>query len=111
MDHKEIDGVYIIGRIEGVDFTASGEIDGNKYGASVKLKFTQQSETVKKAGSVDLKTKRLVSNIIKIATTDTDLPELVAKYNEKIGQRVKISLATADNSTFGTTSAQIQDLK
>lgn len=94
-------GNYLFGSIDGVDFVQSGTLEnGQKYGASVKLKFITKVNVIKKVLGTDVVTKKALSQIIKIPTTDTDLPSLIAKYNTLIGQDLLINYSTADNHTF-----------
>jgi len=94
-------GNYLYGNLDGVDFVSSGQLEnGTKYGASVKLKFITKVQIVKNVSGIDIPTTKAVSQTIKIPTTDTELPKLVLKYNEFIGQDLLISYSTADNHTF-----------
>lgn len=96
-------GNYLYGQVEGVDFTVSGKLEsGQAYGASVKLKFTQKIETTKNVNGMDIPTHKMISQIIKIPTTDSELPKLVGKYNALINKDVLISYGVKDNHSFET---------
>ena len=98
-------GNYLYGTLDGVDFVQSGKLeDGTKYGASVKLKFITRVTAVKNVGGIDVATKKAISQIIRIPTTDTDLPVEVAKYNDLIGKDLLISYNTPDNHTYSVPS-------
>ena len=94
-------GNYLYGALDGVDLVASGVLEnGASYGASVKLKFITRVSSVKNVAGIDVPTKKAISQIIKIQTTDTELPSIVNKYNELIGKELLINYATADNNVF-----------
>ncbi len=105
-------GNYIYGTLDGVDFVSSGVIaeTKQKYGASVKLKFTTSFDITKKVNGIDIPTQKLISQIIKIPTEDTNLSSLVVKYNKMIGKEVIIPLQPADNSTFSSRDSNIHEL-
>ena len=105
MATKEINikehGNYLYGSLDGVDFVQSGTLEnGQKYGASVKLKFITKVTVVKNVAGIDIPTQKAISQIIKIPTTDDKLVELVHKYNDFIGKELLINYGTADNNTF-----------
>lgn len=107
----ELTGTFLIGKIDGVDFTSSGRLEnGTQYGASVKLKFTTSIDTVKKLNGIDIPTQKLVAQIIKIPTDDISLSAMVLKYNKLIGKEVIIPLEPADNSTFSSRDSNIHEL-
>jgi hypothetical protein len=107
----ELSGTILIGKIDGVDFTASGKLEnGTSYGASVKLKFTSSIDSSKNVNGVSIPTKKLISQIIKIPTDDNSLPMMVAKYNGMIGKDVIIPLQVSDNSSFTTFDTNVFEL-
>jgi hypothetical protein len=106
----ETTGNYLVAELTGVDLTASGEYEGNKYGASIKLKFVQNQKIIKNIAGVDVATLKAVSQIVKISCKDSDLAQLVAKYNEKLGQVLLIKYAANDNSSFTSLESDIKFL-
>lgn len=107
----EMSGNFLIGKIEGVDFTASGTLEnGTKYGSSVKLKFTSSITAMKNVNGIDIPTKKLISQTIKIPTDDASLPVMVGKYNNMIGKEVIITLQVNDNSSFTASDSNIFEL-
>jgi hypothetical protein len=93
-------GCFLIGKIEGVDFTAAGKMEnGQTYGSSVKLKFANQISSVKSVNGIDVPTTKYVSQTIKIPVTDAELVS-------KIGKEVIIELELSDNSSFKTNNIQ-----
>ena len=103
----EKQGNYLLANLDGVDFTSSGVMEGNSYGASVKLRFITKVDVIKKVGATEIKTKKAVSQIMKIPSTDEALESEVAKYNKLIGQDMLINFIPPDNNTF-TVSPDIQ---
>lgn len=103
---KGQNGCFLIGKIEGVDFNASGVVEGNAYSASVKLKFAENKDIVKKINGVDILTSAYMTRIIKIPCADSELAQKVQEYNSKKGKEVIIELDLGDNSSFKTTNIQ-----
>ncbi|MEM3311877.1 MAG: hypothetical protein QW307_02135 [Thermoplasmata archaeon] len=99
-------GNYILGTLDGIDFVASGIIGetGQHYGASLKLKFIIKQTAFKKLNGVDLPYQRAVSQIIKLNTTDDELPALVSKYNNFVGKNLLISYTLRDGETVAVQS-------
>ena len=93
-------GNYLFGTLDGVDFVASGSMEGKPYPASVKLKFITRITKIKMVNNIEIPTKSAISQTIKIPTTDENLRKLAIKYNDLIGQDLLINYATADNNTF-----------
>jgi len=94
-------GNFLYGSLDGVDFVASGKLEnGTAYGASVKLKFITKIDVVKNVQGTEIKTKKAISQIIKLPTTDEQLALMVHKYNELIGKDLLLSYSTADNNIF-----------
>lgn len=93
-------GNYLVGELSGVDLTASGEYEGNKYGASIKLKFVQNQKVIKNVAGTDVATLKSISQIVKIQCSDSDLVQMVSKYNEKLGQVILVKYVPSDNSSF-----------
>jgi hypothetical protein len=107
----DLSGTILIGKIDGVDFTTSGKLEnGNPYGASVKLKFVSSINTFKLVNGIEVPTKKLITQIIKIPTDDNSLISLVTKYNNLIGKDVIIPLQVADNSSFTTADNNVFEL-
>ncbi|RLA83326.1 MAG: hypothetical protein DRG78_04685 [Epsilonproteobacteria bacterium] len=104
----EVTGNYLVAELTGVDLTASGEFEGKKYGASVKLKFVQNEKIIKNVNGIDVPTLKAVSQIIKISCNDIDLPKLIQKYNEKLGQVIMLKYTANDNSSFSCEESDIK---
>lgn len=104
---KGKNGCFLIGKIEGVDFTAAGKMEnGQTYGSSVKLKFANQISSVKSVNGIDVPTTKYISQTIKIPVTDAELVSKVQEFNSKIGKEVIIELELSDNSSFKTNNIQ-----
>lgn len=101
-------GNYLYGTLDGLDFVASGVMQDTKkpYSASLKLKFIMKSTFLKDLNGVSIPTQRVTSQIVRIPTTDDKLPQLVAKYNELVGQNLFISYNAKDGEVIN-----IQDEK
>lgn len=101
-------GNYLYGTLDGLDFVASGIMQDTKkpYSASLKLKFIMKSTFLKELNGVQIPTQRVTSQIVRIPTTDDKLPQLVAKYNELVGQNLFISYNAKDGEVIN-----IQDEK
>jgi len=94
-------GNYLFGVLDGVYFVQSGTLEnGSKYGASIKLKFMTTVTVVKIVAGVDIPTKKAISQTIKMATVDSELPTLVHKYNEFIGKELLINYGAGDGNIF-----------
>ena len=104
----ETTGNYLVGELTGVDLTASGEYEGKAYGASVKLKFVQNQKIIKNVNGIDVPTLKAVTQIVKVGCNDADLPRLVTKYNEKLGQVIMINYVPSDNSSFTSLEEDIR---
>lgn len=93
-------GNYLFGTLDGVDFVASGTMEGKPYPASVKLKFITRITKTKSVNNIDIPTKVAIAQTIKVPTTDANLRKLAIKYNDLIGEDLLINYATADNNMF-----------
>lgn len=103
-------GNYLVAELTGVDLTASGSFEGNKYGASIKLKFVQNQKVNKNVGDIDIATLKAVTQIVKISCKDSELAQLVTKYNEKLGHIILIKYVPSDNSAFTSLESDIKFL-
>ena len=55
-------GNYLYGVLDGVDFVQSGTLEnGNKYGASVKLRFITKVTVIKTVDGVDIPTLKAIA--------------------------------------------------
>lgn len=110
----DLSGFYMIGTIEGVDFSTKGkgQINGQdvEWDTAIKLKFVTKIDTIKTINGIDVPTQKLVSNIIKLPCNDDQVPTLVAKYNKLIGKQVIAPIQTSDNSSFKTLETNIHEL-
>lgn len=99
-------GNYIFATLDGVDFIASGLRYDEKllknvpYGASIKLKFIIKDTFFKEVNGIKIPTVKANSVLIKFATQDEKLPELVAKYNSLISQDLFIKYNLTDGHSI-----------
>jgi len=97
-----IHGLFLFGKIEGVDFTVEGKLqDGTKYGNSIKLKFAQAVSQIKDLNGVNVpivsyRTQTIVIN----CDSKEELADLVSEYTNKLGKNVAIELNVPDNQKF-----------
>lgn len=91
-------GNFLYGTLDGIDFTASGIMQDTKraYGASIRLKFIMKSTILKDLNGVKIPVLRATSQIVKLASTDDKLPQLVQKYNELVGKDLFINYNSKD---------------
>ncbi|MCK5293334.1 MAG: hypothetical protein KAJ49_01685, partial [Arcobacteraceae bacterium] len=62
-------GNYLYGVLDGVDFVQSGTLEnGNKYGASVKLRFITKITVIKTVEGVEIPTLKAIAQTIKVPT-------------------------------------------
>lgn len=88
-----IHGLFLFGKIEGVDFTVEGSNDTMKWGNSLKLKFAQAIPSTKVLNAVSYQILIYKSQTIVIkADSKDELSQLVAEYSAKVGQNVVIEL-------------------
>lgn len=99
---KGVTGVFITGKIEGVDLTKSGKMEnGQTYGSSVKLKFAQKTEIMKDVGGgVMMPTTAFRTQTIKISVPDSELAEKVSHFNKYLGKEYILQLDIPDNASF-----------
>ncbi len=91
-------GNFLYGTLDGIDFVASGIMAETKrpYGASIRLKFMMKSTFHKELNGVKIPFQRVTTQIVKFATTDEELPQLVAKYNALVGKDLFINYNSKD---------------
>ena len=95
-------GNFLYGTLDGIDFIASGIMQDTKrpYGASIRLKFIMKSTILKDLNGIKIPVQRATSQIVKLASTDDKLPQLVAKYNELVGKDLFISYYAKDGEVI-----------
>jgi hypothetical protein len=99
-DKKEIIGLYFHGVLEGLEPTPSGEIDGNKYGASLKLNFSTIENIEKKVGETTIKTVAKRNFKVSIDSTNEELPKLVEQWSAKLNQFQSVKLMPIKDGTY-----------
>lgn len=105
---KGLGGCFLVGKIEGVDFTARGSMIDKEtkklveWGNSVKLRFIQKINTTKSVGETLVPTTKLNAQIIKIDCEDSELIPLIQKYNKMIDKEVLINLELPNDTTYKT---------
>lgn len=98
---QTFNGLYMHGKLEGVDFTKSGKNnEGLKWGASVKLNFALPFTKRDVVNGVEIVANTIRYQIISIASTDDLLPIDVDKYSKLIGNHVSLSLQPSQGDTF-----------
>jgi len=98
--NQQFSGLYFHGVLEGVEATPSGEIDGNKYGASVKLNFSTLENVTKKIGEEEITTSAKRNFKLSVDSTNDKLPSLAMEWNKKINQYVDIKLMPIKDGTY-----------
>lgn len=102
---NNINGFFLFGKIEGIDFTVAGVGDKGAWGHSLKLKFSQGMPIMKNLGGQKVEIFTFRSQTIQIqADTKEELLDLVTNYQSKVGQTVCIELNVLDGAKFTTHS-------
>jgi len=96
----EFSGLFFHGVLEGVEVTPSGEIDGNKYGASVKLNFSTLENITKKVGDEEITTMAKRNFKLSIEATNEKLPAMAKEWNKKINEYVNVKLMPIKDGTY-----------
>lgn len=99
-DVKSLNGLFMHGTLEGVDFTQSGKNEQMKWGASVKLNFSIPFIKKGTVNGVEISSPSIRYQTIQIASTDDLLPLDVDKYTKLIGQHLSLSLQPTQGDTF-----------
>lgn len=98
---ESLNGLFMHGKLEGVDFTASGRgSEGNSWGASVKLNFAIPFTKKQNVKGVDLQSTSIRYQLITVSTTDDLLPILIDKYSKLIGTHLSLSLQPDQGDKF-----------
>ena len=97
---KEYQGLYFHGVLEGLEPTPSGEIDGNKYGASLKLNFSTIENITKKIGSTETTTQAKRNFKVSIDSTNEELPMLIEKWKKDMNKTLSIKLMPVKDGVY-----------
>jgi len=97
---NDFSGLFFHGVLEGVEATPSGEVDGNKYGASVKLNFSTLENVTKKIGDEEFTTMAKRNFKLSIESTNEKLPSMAKEWNEKINQYIDVKLMPIKDGTY-----------
>jgi len=97
---NEFSGLFFHGLLEGVEATPSGEVDGNKYGASIKLNFSTLENVTKKIGDEEFTTMAKRNFKLSIDATNEKLPSLAREWNQKINQHIDVKLMPVKDGTY-----------
>ena len=103
-DNKEFQGLYFHGMLEGLEPTPSGEIDGNKYGASLKLNFSTIENITKKLGEMEVTTPAKRNFKVTIDSTNEELPMLIDKWMKEVNKILAIKLMPIKDGTYKISS-------
>ncbi|MDY0015093.1 MAG: hypothetical protein RBS13_02690 [Bacteroidales bacterium] len=98
-----LSGCFFIGKLDGVDFVQSGELEnGKKYNSSIKLKFNIEMNVTKEVQGIKISTIDVQSHCFKIPVSDSELVTEIQKYNLKLHQRfiIEFSLKSDKNNTL-----------
>ena len=98
--NDKFQGLYFHGVLEGFEPTFSGEIDGNKYGASLKLNFSTIENVIKEKNGVKLVTPAKRNFKVSIPTTDEELPKLAEQWKQKLNKYMDIKLMPIKDGTY-----------
>jgi len=99
-DSKEYQGLFFHGVLEGFEPTPSGEIDGNKYGASLKLNFSTIENITKKVGSIEITTPAKRNFKVSIDSSNEELPMLVEKWKKELNKTLAIKLQPMKDGSY-----------
>jgi len=96
------DGTYLYSKLTNVECSGSGEYDGVKYSASVKLKFTIRVPIEKVVSSTGLVLPQFrdVVHTIRIPTVDDKILELYEYYIKFVDKKVLIKLNITNNQNY-----------
>ena len=97
---KEFQGLFFHGVLEGLEPTPSGEIDGNKYGASLKLNFSTIENIVKKIGDTEVSTLAKRNFKVSVDSTNEELPLLIKEWEQKLNKSHDIKLMPIKDGTY-----------
>jgi len=97
---KDLQGLYFHGVLEGLEPTPSGEIDGNRYGASLKLNFSTIENIVKKIGDTEISTQAKRNFKVSIDSTNEELPLLIKEWEQKLNKYQVIKLMPIKDGTY-----------
>jgi len=97
---KEYQGLFFHGVLEGLEPTPSGEIDGNKYGASLKLNFSTIENITKQIGSTSITTPAKRNFKVSIDSTNEELPLLIEKWSKDINKTLHIKLMPVKDGVY-----------
>lgn len=95
-------GNYLYGTLDGLDFVPSGIMQETKkpYSASIRLKFIMKSITLKDLNGVKIPVTRALSQVVRLPSTDEQLPNLISKYNALVGKDLLISYNSKDGDVL-----------
>lgn len=99
-NEKEYQGLFFHGVLEGLEPTPSGEIDGNKYGASLKLNFSTIENISKNIGSSSVTTQAKRNFKVSIDSTNEELPLLISEWDKKVNQTMHIKLMPIKDGVY-----------
>lgn len=100
-DLKNLNGLFMHGTLEGVDFTASGRnSEGGSWGASVKLNFAIPFTKKQVVKGVEISSQSKRYQLISISTSDDLLPIEIEKYSKLIGQHMMLNLQPDQGAKF-----------
>ena len=97
---KEFQGLYFHGVLEGLEPTPSGEIDGNKYGASLKLNFSTIENITKNIGSTPVTTQAKRNFKVSLDSTNEELPILINEWSKNLNKYLEIKLMPIKDGTY-----------
>jgi hypothetical protein len=100
-DSKNLNGLFMHGTLEGVDFTASGRnTDGGSWGASVKLNFAIPFTKKAIVKGVEIQSTSKRYQLISISSSDDLLPLEIEKYTKLIGHHMTLNLQPDQGAKF-----------
>lgn len=112
----ELSGVYIISKLDGVDFTKEGEGVDDKtnkaisWDTTIKLKFIMRVDASKTIDGIEIKTSKMIQNIVKVPVSTKELATKVNKFNQLIGKDFLIPVETKDNASFSALEQNVFEL-
>lgn len=98
---ETLNGLFMHGKLEGVDFTVSGKnSEGGSWGSSVKLNFAIPFTKKANVKGVDIQSTSIRYQIIQISTSDDLLPIVIDKYTKLIGNHLTLDLQPEQGNKF-----------
>lgn len=105
MSDVKTNGMFVSGKLEGVDFSQSWRNENNQLIAgSVKLTFAFREKVQKSLNGVMIETENFIPVTIALTVPDEEIQPNVIKFNNLIGKHLDLRLLPGKNATFKLSS-------